>query len=486
MGWSLRSRYNLSIQLCAISAFVLSGLVKYLALGQTTYANGWDGYYYIMQAHSWLELGYLQSLDYSIIYPYFTAISYLIGDYVLAFKVGTALIAATLATAVFLLVRDGSGSRSVAALAAVLIVFSPTLTYFLSQFPKNAMGLVFLVFFLRSVGKGRVIWALVFFVLAMLTHRMIAGLCLLAVAAYSIRQLHWKWLVLGALLLFGISWLPGVLHISDLARFQGQFSHVPHFAPYAFWQLFSKSTSFWWELELILLSILIIYLIINYLRSHQLYKKELLKGTILPLLLVIAVFPFFRMETGSMGYRFFLIAPVIAIIYATSTIRLSFKLATILSGIIIITSFFSFKAYNPNLHDPPYRLFEAIVDRLEQQYENSGFELIIAEKSLATMVIYKTDFDALNWQPPQTTDLSKVLRVVHNLDYIHFTKYLSQPELNGVTKLTTSYHAIPETTWRSFLDKAKVSKDEEMLNRVERGNNPSEERPYFLKKGKDL
>ncbi|MCP4180500.1 MAG: hypothetical protein GY756_22285, partial [bacterium] len=64
--------------------FILSFIIRFIALKQTPYANGWDGYYYIMQSYTFLERGAMRSLDYSLIYPFYIAVSFIVKDYILA------------------------------------------------------------------------------------------------------------------------------------------------------------------------------------------------------------------------------------------------------------------------------------------------------------------------------------------------------------------------------------------------------------------
>ncbi|MDF1549509.1 MAG: hypothetical protein P1P88_16910, partial [Bacteroidales bacterium] len=73
--------------------FLISFVIRLIALQQTPFANGWDGYYYIMQMYTFIEKGAMRAPDYSIIYPFYIALSYIIGNHLLAFKVGSALLA---------------------------------------------------------------------------------------------------------------------------------------------------------------------------------------------------------------------------------------------------------------------------------------------------------------------------------------------------------------------------------------------------------
>lgn len=92
------------ISIIAILVFLGSAIVHYISLAHSDFANGWDGYYYVMQAHSFIEYGYLQSKDYSLIYLYYIFLSFIIQDYVLAFQLGTALLSATFSVSIFYII----------------------------------------------------------------------------------------------------------------------------------------------------------------------------------------------------------------------------------------------------------------------------------------------------------------------------------------------------------------------------------------------
>jgi len=81
--------------------FCLSFLFRYLALQQTTYANGWDAYFYLIQIKSWIEEGTMHSSDSSLIYPLMRVIDWFSDGYVLSFKLTSAFLASTLVVLVY-------------------------------------------------------------------------------------------------------------------------------------------------------------------------------------------------------------------------------------------------------------------------------------------------------------------------------------------------------------------------------------------------
>lgn len=483
MDWSLNNKGHWPL---VLGLALLSLILRFIALNQTAHPNGWDGYYYVMQVHSWMSFGYLQSVDYSLIYPYFLVITYFLGDFALAFKVGSAILSAAIIATIYFLILKFSRRTCLAFLGIAFLLFSPTMTYFTSQFPKNALGLVFFCWFLYVIADKR--WPLVvlFGTLSFLTHRMIGGMVVVVLTLLWIQQINWKWIVLGGLVFFLLSLLPGLLHVSDFQRFQGAFTYWPQFAPYVFFQLFQNELSLWWQIEILMLSVILVWLAVLFFSNRSNKSLNEIEKLVLPVLVLLSVFPFFQMANGSMGYRFFMIAPFFIIITLLSVVKISRKWSVFLTTVLIIISCFSFRSYDPLKHDPPNHVYEVITDRLQVYFDPTSHPLVISHKSLAEMIIYKTNFDALNWAPPPDIDKGKTLRVVHNLQYFHFTKYLNEEELEGLQKLTLHYYMMTEQIWGSFLERVKAAEDADLLKLIERGKNPLEPRPGYLRKGKQL
>src|ERR1041385_5154183 len=136
MEWFSKNKYWLA----GGGFFILSFVLRFLSVDQTIHPTGWDGYYYVMQVHSWMTYGHMQSPDYSLIYPFFVIITFFTGDPVIGFKIGTALIAGLLAMSVFYYLKRRDVALVVICAACGYIIFSPLVTYFILQFPKNALG----------------------------------------------------------------------------------------------------------------------------------------------------------------------------------------------------------------------------------------------------------------------------------------------------------------------------------------------------------
>jgi hypothetical protein len=456
---------------------VLSVVLRFLASDQTPHPTGWDGYYYVMQVHSWITHGYLQSPDFSLIYPFFTVIAWIVGDVILAFKIGIALLSGLLVAVVFgSLVKRNIPLSWVCILCAYL-VFSPLTTYFILQFPKNTLGLILLLVCLGST--NRVVMAL-FFIATIMTHRMTGGLVMIGGAIYALKYIPWKWIVAGIVVVSAISLLPGIIHISDLARLDNQFTAIPHWSPFEFYQIFPNSLSPLFKADLVIVSVLIVtsfYVVIGKRKTMP------LTSWILFTIACISIFPFFKFGAGDIGQRFFLIAPVIFIMLMPH-VEWNPRIQWATAVVIILLATFSFESYKPNSFDPPNERYRYIVEKLETRYNHLDYPLVIAHNSLAEMIIFSTDFDALNWLPPEDMQPRHVLRLINGVNYPDLRKYLDARDRMKLRPIASGYFALPEDAWQRLVAAATKDNDPRVMAGIFGGSNPMDKRPYYLNKGK--
>ncbi|HZY81542.1 MAG TPA: hypothetical protein VFE50_18595 [Cyclobacteriaceae bacterium] len=461
MEWFSKNKFWLT----GVGLSILSTAVHFLAVNQTIHPTGWDGYYYVMQVHSWLTFGYLQSPDFSLIYPFLTVIAAAAGNAILGYKIGVAIISGLLTATIYF--------KKQSALVALYVTASPLVTYFILQFPKNALGLILLVLCLQSKNRFLII---VFFLATLLTHRMTGAFAIIAAVIYSLRHVSWKWIALGVVCLIALTFLPGVIHLSDLQRFDDQFTIVPHWAPLSFSFIFPRSLSLLFKIDLILVSVLII-------SSLVLFYKHKQHWLWLPVAL-ISIFPFFQFKAGDVGYRFFLVAPV-AFIMLMPAIEWKPRVQWALAGMFFIAALFSWKSYKPPYFDPPNNRYAYIIGNLSDRYSHHDYPLVIAHKSLAEMIIFKTDFDALNWLPPEDMPQQHVLRLINGVNYTDIRKHLDEVDRSLLRSIASGYFALPEDAWQRLVASVKNSNDEKVMKRIMRGGNPMDKRPYYLNKGKN-
>ncbi|MEI9921605.1 MAG: hypothetical protein WDO14_22870 [Bacteroidota bacterium] len=464
--------------LIAIGFFILSTTLRFLSGDQTHHPTGWDGYYYVMQVHSWMTSGHMQSPDYSLIYPYFTIITFIVHDPIPGFKIGTALISGLLTISIFYYLIRKDVALMIVCAACSYIAFSPLVTYFILQFPKNALGFVFFILFMSSL-KRLSFWTAVFFLCTILTHRMTGTFALITIVVYAFRSVSWKWIVAGAVVVIAIGFLPGIIHISDLARLDGQFTATPHWAPFTFTKIFPTSLNWFFEADLVLITIMTIACtVLMFINDKSMESWTWFS------LVIISLFPFFSFAPGDLGHRFFMIAPIVIIVLISLLAKPAPVASISWTSLLILLSFFSWKSYKPWAFDAPNKVYSTIVERLTDRYNSATYPLVIAHKGLAEMIIFKTDFDALNWLPPEDISTDSVLRITHGVTNSDFRKYLGENELSGVKTISSGYFTLPETTWQRFVTAAKKENSPTVIRRIYGDNNPMKPRPYFIRKGK--
>ncbi len=250
--------------------FLISFIIRIIALYQTPYANGWDGYYYIMQMYTFVENGAMRAPDYSLIYTFYIFIYYITHNYILAFKLGSALLAATFTVTLYFFSyylisykqtdnEFNSNAFHLALFVAVFSIFSPTLTYFTAQFPKNLLGIIFLLWFIYFINRRNIFCLILFFALSFLTHRMGAAFAIIVLIINLLKGKHsWVLLVVFFVCVVALSFLPGILHISDIERFKQEI--YLNFPPLELIRYFGMNRlSILWILEIILLFTIFVY-----------------------------------------------------------------------------------------------------------------------------------------------------------------------------------------------------------------------------------
>ena len=110
-------KYDVDLQkrdvLFIIIFFVSALISKFLILSKTSYANGTDGYVYLIQIKSMLGDGRMHFKDSSLIYPYLTGLTYIFGDPVISLKIGISFLTGFFSGLVYYLTLLLTGKREV-------------------------------------------------------------------------------------------------------------------------------------------------------------------------------------------------------------------------------------------------------------------------------------------------------------------------------------------------------------------------------------
>ncbi len=511
---------------------------------QTEYANGWDGYYYLVQVQSLSNTGVMHSPEYSLVYLPLIALHAITGDYVTSYKISAVLFKLLFVLSVFTLsfsllrsVRDTSKRLAffTALLTATLSVMSPSLNYFFTQFPKNLLGFALFFFFMASVfstgrcWRGgvkngglyvRIIGVILLFLAAFFTHRFSAVLSLCFLVLYfapSVKHLlKHLWsstgrkrarillpvamiMLLLVLLLFISNRLPLAPSVQDLERITGDQSLSPIFVPVSFVQSFGLfRISSPWIVEIFLAAVLPL-LTCLLLLCRKRFSFLHMGGAYLILLIfsLTGLFPFFRFSLTGISYRLFfgtlLMFPLICLPYIRLAVEkilglrldrglLSRRVIPVLIFLTLLAlSFYTSRSYTPELHDPPYEYYEEIAGEAVEALSGVDWELIIAHGALAEMITYRFEVDALPWAPEEYFQRDRVWRITAGILRDEVSYYLS-PEIADryFVRLSGDYGLLREDQWEAFME--SIADDPVMMEAVDIWRNPLQRRPAYLVK----
>ncbi len=543
----MHRKSNFIIPLIGLSLAALSALLRFWALDQTPFANGWDSYFYLVQLKSLEETGQMHSPEASLIYPYLRLFYWLTGDYVLGMKTGVAVLCGIWVAVVYgstafrpsekapfkALINTFSGINAPdpdslkAVLPVCIALFSPQLTYFAAQYPKNLLGLIFFGLFVNSLqrpatGRYGLLFPACWLILNYFGHRMTFGLAVVYLVVHLLLQIRWatftklkkfskrvvpqakpsglskKTFLYGAiavgLFLLAGQFFPGLANIADSGRLQGVISATPQFAPRSFVQTFGfQRISTWWLFEIIAITVLFLWALSQALRQHDRER--------LPLLLVCAllIFPFLEWSTTGLAWRFWMVF-VLLIPLASAKSEISaksevqsaksgaytawlggLKLVRILQLSLLAAAFFSWKSYQPALHDPDYRQYQKITERTQAVFGDSiRAELVIAHNALAEYFTFTTGTDAMPWLPDYEIDSSRLWRIAAGVHQPTLQYFSGKENTGKIKNLGGNYYLLPEYVWQQVLFRARAEQDLDFIQMAESWRNPWKMRPGWL------
>ena len=471
--------------------FLISFFLRKTALDQTAFANGWDTYYYLVQLKSILEEGRMHSEEWTLLYPLLLVLNFFIRDPVTLVKILSAFLAACLSVMMFFNAWAFRKSIAFCLFIASFSIFSPELTYFAAQWPKNLLGLVVFLGLLLSIKSENKYAIIATLVLGFFCHRMTAVLGVLVFIVYSVsKKISPKQLLIIIAFLFMITVagliFPGTFHLKDLERLSGFLSNSPQIPFFSFYKTFGfEKIRTWWILEFFLCTGL--FIIILVLTLHQLFNKKKKRNTwniVLILLFSLLWFPFYQWDLASVSYRFFhagvILAPLLLISWLNEFSFAESKFLIIPAIIFLFLSLFSWKSYQPDLHDPPFGVYKNITAKAEEVFQKNSQkpELVIAHKALAEYFSYSTPIDAMFWIPEYEIDSKRLFRIAV-LPFPQMFKTYANEEPIG---LGGDYYLVKEKDWQVFITEMEKRETPELVNQHLTWKNPNEKRPAYLRK----
>lgn len=469
-----------------------SASLHFWAFSQTPFATGWDSYFYLVQVKSIQETGAMHSPEASLIYPYLQIFYWLSGDYVMGMKAGSAVLCGLFT---LLLCRRGDSLPVLGAWS----LFSPQLTYFAAQYPKNLLGLVLFVAFVRSLDwamskpRSWLILPILLLIVNYFGHRMMFGLAVLysllwllfrfksQIPRRAIQSLLALGVALGIFLLAG-QVFPGLAQMADWGRLSGTLDWRPQFAPWSFVQSFGlERIGGWWVFEIAMAVFWWLAGILTWKRGNSLQNPALFW------LCGLLLFPFLEWSLTGLAWRMFLVF-VLLVPLAFDFQHIPPKTARLLFFLLLVSSVFSWKTYSPTLHDPDYALFQKLTNRVVSQVaESSGPdkpELFIAHNALAEYFTFSTGTDAMPWLPEYQVDSNRLWRIAAGVHGQTLRYFAGTENALKIKDLGGRYFLLPEYVWQSALKNARKEDDTYFLQTAESWLNPHRIRPAFLLKRK--
>lgn len=480
----------------------------------------------------------MHSPEASLIYPYLRLFYWISGDYVLAYKAGAAALCGCWVWVLWWIccLFRSSGSlqpsgrfisawRELAPGSAVLSawsLFSPHLTYFAAQYPKNLMGAVLLLAFigsLRRSGRGGGLQAAILPGILLIAnyfgHRMTFALALLYLAIwfvfrfrkalatkiFSRRNLLFAGILTGLLLAAGLIY-PGLFHFADFGRLKGAFAWPPQFAPYSFVTRFGiERISAWWLAEVGLVTgfwLAALFYSIWGLMKHPPHSPISPPHSLIPpppspipnpsslipflALCTLLLFPFLEWTFTGIAWRLFLVfilfTPLLVIDFQIDKWRRS---GLVFAAVLLFCSLVSWKSYDPEVHDPDYTMYKAITERVVHILPAQHVDLVIAHNALAEFYTFTTGTDAMPWLPEYAVDSSRLWRIATGVELQTLKYYAGTGRGEGsIVLLGYRYFLLPEYLWQRARRKAMEEKDEEFLAEMCEWRNPCQMRPGWL------
>jgi len=482
----------------SLALSIASALLRFWAFNQTPFATGWDSYFYLVQVKSLEETGAMHSPEASLIYPYLQICYWFTGDYVVGMKAGVALLCGIFT---LLVCRRGTAFPFLGAWS----MFSPQLTYLAAQYPKNLLGLVLFLAFIRAldwaVTKSRnwLILPVLLLIVNYFGHRMMFVLAVLYLLLWLLfrykNQIPRAAIKIGIALgvAFGLfllagQFFPGLAQVADLGRLSGTLSWQPQFAPWSFVQSFGlERIGGWWIFEIAMV-------IFWWLAGIATWKSgRSVSNPALFWLCGLLLFPFLEWSLTGLAWRMFLVF-VLLLPLAFDFQNIPQKNARVLFLTLLVFSIFSWKSYSPALHDPDYALFQKVtkraIDHLSKSLElldspaPTKPELFIAHNALAEYFTFTTGTDAMPWLPEYTIDSTKLWRIAAGVHGQTLRYFAGAEGALKIKDLGGRYFLLPEYVWQSALKNARKEGDAYFLQTAESWLNPHRFRPAFLLKRK--
>jgi len=371
-----------------IALFILSLVYAYVGLMKSSYALGWDSYFYINQVQSWYDSGHLHAQRLNVIYPLLIGIQFFLNDYELSYKVLTIIALASFVSTSYLLVKQQK--PTVYALMLALVVWSnPQLIYFSSQFTKNLIAFSFFNVFLIALKQDQKVKAFFICLFLLFSHKLMFGCGLLYAIYYYSYTFVRKHFYLRLFSLIAPCALFSMLCFFLKKDVLGKW-HVPSFS---FLTTHAQVLSTHWKVFIIASLLLVLWIIVRLCSKQGKVSKQSYA--------LVGVFlflnnPWLRWDSLAYSYRFQMVFLIFAPLLLVE-LNLKKRIQFVFVPLFFLSLWSSVTTYSPQKHDPPYLKYTFISLKLAQTPSFGATRLMICHKSLAEFLSFKLKKDVLPW-----------------------------------------------------------------------------------------
>ncbi len=494
-----------------ISAFILllilllSFFMRFISFSRTPYAVGRDVYFHIIQARSLLEEGKTHAPDSSLTPP-LMVVSYLItGDWEIAPKFLSSVLCLLYSLFAYLAARQlfsdkGNKKEEWALMLTAVLTVSPGLSYIAAQFLKQMLGMTSFMLFiwlmlwninqdkkhreskeplLRQILRRGIMLGAV--LLTLFSHRLSGVMALIGMAF----ALPWIWLALGAgigviALVAGTLLLPGILSVLDLERLSGVFQPLLSFHPAVLSHNLSVNAG--WMVEMIWPYLTILLIIAGAVLKKIRWSDRFLWYMLV--LLILAVFPFYKMNDLDFGFRVFIaIIPFVPILIFHILVNLVEDLKIPEIAGMVATGFYSLLlipfSYLTFLPEKmlPYAQYQPVIEKTEKIFARVHPEMVIVHHGFSFYYTFISRRHTLPFLVDWDVPADRIYRIAFNIPEEKMVKYLAHPAMPPI-KLDQEYTLFREDDWNTLLQNS--TNDAQMQFRMKNGKNPFQKRPGFL------
>lgn len=473
------------IGIAAVILIIAAAFAAHMSLlSKSPFPSGSDGYIFLVQARSLLEGKGLHYQDPSLFYLILTPLDAVAGP-VNALRISIAIISSMCAAGIFLLARADGRSVPEQVCATAWGAFSPAGFFFCAQYPKQFLGVAFFILFMYSLRSRRIVYAVLFLVGAILSHRFSAALALIFIVPYFLRKIgrgraFRVALLAGTVLLVSaavIVTVPGTLSLEDFSRLELNRITFPVPPIVSFAKLYSTADGIH---PLVIIDAALSLLVILRVLLLIIRGKRLSAWTVsLSVSALILSVPLFSFAEGGAGYRLYLATFPLSIALFAGTGFPARRAAYAMIIVLISAGVIHSRIDDFGKYDPPYGMYGNIALRTGSLIPQDTI-LVVAHRPLAETVDFILHIDTLAWRPESRFDRSRTWRIARDIDRWEITRSAGVSDNDKrIQELSARYLLVREDLWDSFL--ASIPRDNtDLVSRATGPFNPSAVRPPFI------